>query len=392
MTPLVVTLAVRGVMCPTTRLRGRWLLPRPARRPWGSSDLSSAGIAGGVRPGRPCRAAAGGRGAHRLACDWHLPGDDRRPHDPAAARRRRRDVRHLRRRARGPRADGAGAQRLRVAVGVAGPRGDADVARPARHGPLAPHRAVFVRRFGGSSLGVSYSLVMSDVTLASRHPVGHRAVGQHHPADRAEHRRALRVHAGTERPPARHVPDDRALPVQRGRLRHVLHRPGQQRAGGEPGGATRQCGGHLGGLVRGGHRAGPARAPSFRGSCSGLPPRSDEDASGRRLRAPSRSSRWARFAATSGSSSACSLGLPAVDDVELAPPRRDAGGLRRHRHADADPHPHWDAALGERAAWDVFVWYGGLITMGEVLNSDGQSRRSRPGSARCCRARRGSPS
>jgi DASS family divalent anion:Na+ symporter len=31
----------------------------------------------------------------------------------------------------------------------------------------------------------------------------------------------------------------------------------------------------------------------------------------------------------------------------------------------------WEAALAERSAWDVFVWYGGLMTMGEALNNTG---------------------
>ncbi len=31
----------------------------------------------------------------------------------------------------------------------------------------------------------------------------------------------------------------------------------------------------------------------------------------------------------------------------------------------------WDAALSERSAWDVFVWYGGLLMMGGVLNEVG---------------------
>ncbi len=33
----------------------------------------------------------------------------------------------------------------------------------------------------------------------------------------------------------------------------------------------------------------------------------------------------------------------------------------------------WDAAIGERSAWDVFVWYGGLLTMGEILNRTGST-------------------
>ena len=31
----------------------------------------------------------------------------------------------------------------------------------------------------------------------------------------------------------------------------------------------------------------------------------------------------------------------------------------------------WEAALSERSAWDVFIWYGGLMTMGEALNNTG---------------------
>jgi DASS family divalent anion:Na+ symporter len=33
----------------------------------------------------------------------------------------------------------------------------------------------------------------------------------------------------------------------------------------------------------------------------------------------------------------------------------------------------WETALKEQSAWDVFVWYGGLLTMGEVLNETGST-------------------
>jgi DASS family divalent anion:Na+ symporter len=33
----------------------------------------------------------------------------------------------------------------------------------------------------------------------------------------------------------------------------------------------------------------------------------------------------------------------------------------------------WSDALSEKSAWDVFVWYGGLLTMGEVLNKTGST-------------------
>jgi DASS family divalent anion:Na+ symporter len=34
----------------------------------------------------------------------------------------------------------------------------------------------------------------------------------------------------------------------------------------------------------------------------------------------------------------------------------------------------WEQALGERVAWDVFIWYGGLLKMGELLNDTGVTK------------------
>ena len=34
----------------------------------------------------------------------------------------------------------------------------------------------------------------------------------------------------------------------------------------------------------------------------------------------------------------------------------------------------WQAASSERAAWDVFVWYGGMLQMGDLLNRTGSTR------------------
>ena len=34
----------------------------------------------------------------------------------------------------------------------------------------------------------------------------------------------------------------------------------------------------------------------------------------------------------------------------------------------------WQTATTERAAWDVFVWYGGLLRMGELLNASGTTK------------------
>ena len=34
----------------------------------------------------------------------------------------------------------------------------------------------------------------------------------------------------------------------------------------------------------------------------------------------------------------------------------------------------WEQCIAERSAWDVFVWYGGLLRMGELLNSTGTTK------------------
>ena len=34
----------------------------------------------------------------------------------------------------------------------------------------------------------------------------------------------------------------------------------------------------------------------------------------------------------------------------------------------------WEECLAERPAWDVFVWYGGLLRMGELLNATGMTK------------------
>ncbi|MSO60729.1 MAG: DASS family sodium-coupled anion symporter [Acidobacteria bacterium] len=34
----------------------------------------------------------------------------------------------------------------------------------------------------------------------------------------------------------------------------------------------------------------------------------------------------------------------------------------------------WQTAAGERAAWDVFVWYGGMLRMGQLLNDTGSTQ------------------
>ena len=36
----------------------------------------------------------------------------------------------------------------------------------------------------------------------------------------------------------------------------------------------------------------------------------------------------------------------------------------------------WDEIIGERPAWDVFIWYGGLLGMAEALSQSGVTSRS----------------
>jgi DASS family divalent anion:Na+ symporter len=35
---------------------------------------------------------------------------------------------------------------------------------------------------------------------------------------------------------------------------------------------------------------------------------------------------------------------------------------------------HWEDVLAERAAWDIFIWYGGLVRLGKALNDAGVTR------------------
>ena len=35
----------------------------------------------------------------------------------------------------------------------------------------------------------------------------------------------------------------------------------------------------------------------------------------------------------------------------------------------------WDDAVSEKPAWDVFIWYGGLVRLGEALNEFGDDAR-----------------
>ena len=73
----------------------------------------------------------------------------------------------------------------------------------------------------------------------------------------------------------------------------------------------------------------------------------------------------------------------AVDDDRVAPfPLHRGGPVRRERSA-AHECTCLGGRLGDRAAWDTFIWYGGLINMAEALGDTGVTRQFagwRPGS------------
>ena len=82
---------------------------------------------------------------------------------------------------------------------------------------------------------------------------------------------------------------------------------------------------------------------------------------------------------------------PAVADHRLAPPRRDVRRAARAVGAAADRHAHWPHVIAERSAWDVFIWYGGLLKMGELLNGTGVTTAFATASAGCSAGWAGSP-
>ena len=97
---------------------------------------------------------------------------------------------------------------------------------------------VFVRLVGRSSVGVCYALSLSEMVLACIIP-SNGALGRGDPAHSEIHRGVIRLEAGTDRRPARILPHDRGLSGRLHRLRHVLHRAGQQSPGGADGGGHR---------------------------------------------------------------------------------------------------------------------------------------------------------
>ena len=82
---------------------------------------------------------------------------------------------------------------------MAGDRGDADRALDARQRPRPPHRArCSSAPSARSSLGISYALLMTDVTLASGVPSITARSRRHAAARRAPHRGAVRLASGPD--------------------------------------------------------------------------------------------------------------------------------------------------------------------------------------------------
>ncbi len=145
---------------------------------------------------------------------------------------------------------------------MAGPGGDDDLARAARIGPRAPDCAA-VRaplRYDLARRVVFAGDDRRDARIG--HPVDHGAKRRHRAADHAQYRGALRLASGAHCRAARHVPDERPVPGQRGCLRDVPDRPGEQRAGRRPCRAVRERDDHVDQLAAGRPRARPAFVPA----------------------------------------------------------------------------------------------------------------------------------
>ena len=126
---------------------------------------------------------------------------------------------------------------------------------------------LFIRRFGHSSLGIAYALVMTDVTLASGVPsITARSAGMVLPVGRsiAELFDSL---PGRDRTAARPLSAVGDVPGLGRRLRDVPHRPGEQRARRGPGGQARRGRGDLVGVA--GRRAGAGTRVVSRGAVGG---------------------------------------------------------------------------------------------------------------------------
>ena len=236
---------------------------------------------------------------------------------------------------------------------------------------------LFIRQFGARSLGVAYALVLTDVTLAAGVPsITARSGGMVMPVGKAIAELFDSTPGPTASASARF--SSRDVSGIGGRLRDVPHRPGEQH--------PRRVdlalklvdvevtwSGWLVAAIVPGIAVVPGRAV---GGLRALPPeiaRTPEAAAFAR----SELARWAGSARDEAMALAVFVGRrPAVADVRLAPARRHASSrcsgsstLLLTRDARLE-----ERRTGEAPAWDVFIWYGGLLKMGELLNDTGVTK------------------
>ena len=235
---------------------------------------------------------------------------------------------------------------------------------------------LFVRAVGKTSLGVAYALQMTDVTLASGVPsITARSAGMVLPIGRsiAELFDSQPNHESRRRLGAFLV----AAMYQGSAVACAMFITGQ---------ASNLLGANLAlklanvevtapaGSWR---RSSPAcsRAWSCRGSPTACCVRKSPTHPRRRpSRAPS-CRRWGRSAAANGSPCWCS---PASASLWLTTVfhRLDVTLVAFDGLAVllVTGTMTWQTAAAERSAWDVFIWYGGMLRMGELLNATGSTR------------------
>ena len=232
---------------------------------------------------------------------------------------------------------------------------------------------LFIRQFGARSLGVGYALVLTDVTLAAGVPIDHGAVGQYGHARRQIDRGAFRIDAGPDGGAARHVSVRDDVPGLCGRLRDVHDRPGEQHSGRLYRDEADQRAGHVEHVADGGDRAGRAVVPGR--PLGGLPraaPGDPAHARGGGVRARPSWREWA------GSARDEAIALAVFAGVGLLWITSGWHGLDVTFVAMAGLGTllltgtlAWKKVGGESAGWEVFIWYGGLLRMGELLNNTG---------------------
>ena len=233
----------------------------------------------------------------------------------------------------------------------------------------------FVRWFGKSSLGVCYSLGLSDFVLAAMIPANGARAGGRDPAHRPLHRRNLWIHAWSHGQPPGVLLIYGGVPIGVRQHRHVLHRPSKQPAG-RPLRRRLRIQGHVAQLVRSRDRPRSAvAAGSPLGSDETEPAGAEAHARSRRVRQRRAQEDGLDEPQRNDRRPGVHAGVRAVDLLLLDQGRHHRGrALLGGALLLLTGILSWEDVKGERAAWDVFIWFGGLFRLGQALNDSGVTR------------------